>query len=122
MVTDSLDISAPRARTLDLRAGAGDRRTLLAGPPQTAGMRSGVVVLGAGESVGRHSTGSREELIVVLEGRGEVQAEGSAALAVEVGTAAYVPPATAHDVANRGEAPLRYVYVVAEACGPGSVR
>jgi mannose-6-phosphate isomerase-like protein (cupin superfamily) len=81
-------------------------------------MRSGVVVLGPGESVGRHSTGTREELIVVLEGRGEVRIEGAAALAIEAGLAAYVPPATAHDVVNRGEVPLRYVYVVAEGMAP----
>ena len=114
-MTDPLANTAPRAHVLDLRPGAGGRRTLLGGQPQTAGMRSGVVVLASGESVGRHTTGTREEVIVVLEGRGEVRIEGAAALAIEAGLAAYVPPATAHDVVNRGEAPLRYVYVVAEA-------
>jgi len=121
-VTDSLAIDPPQAHVLELRPGARGRRTLLAGPPQTAGMRSGVVVLGPGESVGRHSTGSREELIVVLEGQGEVRLEGTGPLAVEAGMAAYVPPATTHDVVNRGEAPLRYVYVVAEGMAPGRAR
>jgi oxalate decarboxylase/phosphoglucose isomerase-like protein (cupin superfamily) len=77
-------------------------------------MRSGVVVLDPGESVGRHSTGSREELIVVLEGKGELLIEEAGPLAIEAGLAAYVPPAMSHDVVNRGEVPLRYVYVVAE--------
>ena len=93
-MTKSLDIGAPRAHILELRAGTAGRRTLLAGPPQTAGMRSGVVVLAAGESVGQHTTGLREEVIVVLEGRGEVRVEGVGPLAVEAGMAAYVPPAT----------------------------
>lgn len=121
-MTQSLDIGTLRARVLELRAGAEGRRTLLAGPPQTAGMRSGVVVLAGGASVGRHSTGAREELIVVLEGRGEVHVEGEVALAVQAGMAAYVPPATAHDVVNTGETSLRYVYVVVEAGGKGTAR
>lgn len=121
-MTDSLAIGAPHALALELRPGADGRRTLLAGPPQTAGMRSGVVALAAGMSVGRHNTGSREELIVILEGRGEVRVEGASPLAVEAGMAAYVPPATAHDVVNLGEAPLRYVYVVAEACAQATPR
>jgi quercetin dioxygenase-like cupin family protein len=107
---------------MDLEAGAGGRRTVLAGPPQTAGMRAGVVVLAPGASVGRHTTGPREEFIVVLEGRGEVRAEGEAALSVGAGMAAYVPPAQEHDVVNVGDHSLRYVYVVAAAEGRESVR
>lgn len=119
---ESLEITAPHARTLDLRAGGPARRSLLAGPPESAGMRSGLVVLAAGESVGRHTTGSREEAIVVLEGRGELRVDGAAPLVVDTGTAAYVPPGTGHDVANPGETTLRYVYVVAEASGAGAIR
>ena len=82
-------------------------------------MRAGLVTLAAGESVGRHTTGSREEVIVVLEGRAELRLEGAAPLEMDPGTAAYVPPGTGHDVVNPGERPLRYVYVVAEAGGAG---
>jgi len=91
---------------------------LLGGPPQTAGMRSGVVVLRPGSAVGRHSTGAREEFIVVLDGSGEVRVEDAAPLAVSAGMGAYVPPERDHDVVNSGDGPLRYVYVVAAA--PGS--
>jgi quercetin dioxygenase-like cupin family protein len=114
-VTDSVANRAPCPCALDLGAEAGVRRTLLGGPPQTAGMRSGVVVLSPGASVGRHTTGSREELIVVLEGRGEVRVEREAAIPVGPGTAAYVPPSRQHDVVNVADRPLRYVYVVAAA-------
>jgi mannose-6-phosphate isomerase-like protein (cupin superfamily) len=65
--------------------------------------------------VGRHSTGEREEFIVLLEGTGEVRVAGVPPLAVAAGTAAYVPPRRSHDVVNTGERPLRYVYVVAPA-------
>ncbi len=114
-MTDSVANGAPHPCALELAAGPDARRTLLGGPPQTAGMRSGVVVLPPGASVGRHSTGSREEVIVVLEGRGEVRVAGAAVLAVCPGTGAYVPPGRDHDVANVGDGPLRYVYVVASA-------
>lgn len=98
---------------MQLTVGTDGRRSVLGGPPQTAGMRSGVVVLHPGASVGRHSTGAGEEIIVLLEGRGEVRVAGVPPLAVEAGTAAYVPPRRSHDVVNTGERQLRYVYVVA---------
>ena len=119
-MTKSVGIETPQARSLGLAAGPESRRMLLGGPPQTGGMRSGVVVLAPGASVGRHTTGAREEVIVVLEGRGEVRVEGRASLAVDAGTAAYVPPATVHDVANTADAPFRYVYVVAPVTVAGA--
>ena len=121
-MTDSIANAAPTPCAMDLRAGASGRRLLLGGPPQTAGMRSGVVVLDPGAAVGRHSTGPREEFIVVLEGRGEVVVEDEAPLAVAAGMGAYVPPERHHDVVNAGQGPLRYVYVVAAARAPEEPR
>lgn len=112
-MTEPVAIASPQPRGLDLSADAEGRRRLLGGPPETAGMRAGLVVLAPGASVGRHTTGDREEVIVALEGRGEVRVEGEAALALAAGTAAYVPPRREHDVVNTAEGPLRYVYVVA---------
>lgn len=117
-MTHSVAITAPTPCAVDLGAGAGDRRVVLGGPPQTAGMRSGVVLLRPGSAVGRHNTGSREEFIVVLEGRGEVRVAAAEPLSVSAGMGAYVPPERDHDVVNTGDAPLRYVYVVASAPGP----
>jgi len=76
-------------------------------------MRSGFVSLQSGESVGVHSTGRCEELILVLRGRGEVEAEGFGRMEVRASCAVYIPPYTSHDVINTGTEPLRYVYVVA---------
>ena len=112
-MTDSDEERAPDPCVIQLTGGGDGRRVVLGGPPQTAGMRSGVVVLQPGASVGRHNTGEREEIIVLLEGRGEVRVAGVPPLAVEAGTAAYVPPRRSHDVVNTGERPLRYVYVTA---------
>lgn len=112
-MTDSDEARAPELCVMQLTVGTDGRRAVLGGPPQTAGMRSGVVVLQPGASVGRHDTGAREEIIVVLEGLGEVRVAGVPPLAVEAATAAYVPPRCSHDVVNTGARPLRYVYVVA---------
>lgn len=78
-------------------------------------MRAGMVTLGPGEDCGRHSTDEYEELLVILEGRGEAELEGHGAVAVEAGQVVYIPPQTSHNVRNRGEGVLRYVYVVAPA-------
>jgi mannose-6-phosphate isomerase-like protein (cupin superfamily) len=102
---------------LHLTAGADGRRSLLGGPGLAEGMRSGVVSLEPGHAVGRHSTHAREELIVVLEGSGEVLVVGGDAVPLEAGAGAYVPPEQEHDVVNTGTGPLRYVYVVAPASG-----
>lgn len=88
---------------------------VLTGPPETVSMRSGYVVLEPGRSVGRHSTEHHEEMLVVIEGQGEMLFHDGSKLKIEDGTALYCPPETEHDVVNTGEENLRYVYVVANA-------
>jgi len=78
-------------------------------------MRAGMVTLGPGEDCGRHSTEDHEELLVILEGRGEAELEGYGALELAAGNVAYIPPGTFHNVHQRGDGELRYVYVVAPA-------
>ncbi len=78
-------------------------------------MRAGMVTLKAGEECGRHNTEDYEELLIVLAGRGEAELEGHGAYALAAGQVAYIPPHTFHNVTNRGDGPLRYVYVVAPA-------
>ena len=102
-----------RPCVLHFAVGADGRRSLIGGPGLAQGMRSGVVSLEPGHAVGRHSTAAREELIVVLEGSGELVVAGGDSLALEAGGGAYVPPEQEHDVVNTGTGPLRYVYVVA---------
>jgi quercetin dioxygenase-like cupin family protein len=78
-------------------------------------MRSGVVALARGKSVGKHSTERYEELVIVLQGQGEIQITGGQKLGLHKDEAAYCPPHTEHDVLNTGTDTLRYIYVVAEA-------
>ncbi len=78
-------------------------------------MRSGLVVLEPSRSIGVHTTGDYEEVVVVLSGVGEMRLADETALGLAGGSIAYCPPATEHDVVNTGSEPLRYVYVVAKA-------
>jgi len=108
--------AAPEVKSMRLDAGGKDYLPLLSGPPETVTMRSGLVVLAPGASVGRHSTKGNEEMVIVIEGRGEMRFfTGRAAVLLEAGTAAYCPPKTEHDVFNTGDTTLKYVYVVAAA-------
>lgn len=104
----------PQALTLPLQCAQGDC-PLLHGAPQTAGMRSGFVRLKPGETVGWHTTGDNEESLVILHGHGEARLEGQPARTLAAPAFAYIPPSTRHNVANTGEGPLEYVYVVAPA-------
>ncbi len=90
-----------------------DYRLLLDGPPQTCGIRCGRVVLKSGESAGEHTTGQYEEVLVILEGKGELWFQDFPSLAVEKGYLLYVPPQAVHDVRNVGTLELRYLYIVA---------
>ena len=89
-----------------------ENQRLLAGEPQTCGMRSGRVYLAPGKSCGQHSTKDREELLVFLSGRGELLIGEDNRYQVGQGKVTYIPPQTAHDVSNTGDEPLIYVYCV----------
>jgi len=91
-----------------------DHLVVLSGPPETGSMRSGVVTLRAGTSVGLHSTKNYEELIIILQGQATVQVKDRTTVTIEAGQAFYCPPETEHDVFNSGDEPLQYIYIVAE--------
>ena len=78
-------------------------------------MRSGMVTLQPGEDCGSHNTEDYEELIIVLEGCGEVETEGTGKREIRKGQVAYNPPQTEHNVHNTGTEQLRYIYVVSKA-------
>jgi mannose-6-phosphate isomerase-like protein (cupin superfamily) len=93
---------------------AAEYQPLLTGPPQTGGMRSGRVVLKAGEEMHRHSTEGNEELLVFLRGEARVLLEQESVTA-RAGEVLYIPPHTAHEVHNDGTEELAYIYTVAPA-------
>jgi quercetin dioxygenase-like cupin family protein len=103
----------PKRITLDMSSA--DFFPILGGPPDSVTLRSGLVVLGPAQSVGRHSTGGFEEMVIVLEGEGEMLLGDGSILSLARHTVAYCPPETEHDVRNCGEGTMRYIYMVAKA-------
>jgi len=107
--------SAPVAKVIPLAASGENYVSVLGGPPESVNMRSGLVLLSPGKSVGKHSTGQNEELLIFLEGAGEMTFKNGSKLPVKGNSALYCPPETEHNVTNTGSGLLRYVYVVSKA-------
>jgi quercetin dioxygenase-like cupin family protein len=103
------------AKVIPLQSSGKDVSPILSGPPESVTMKSGLVALAPGKSVGKHSTERNEELLIVFEGQGEMSFRSGAKLPVKANTAVYCPPETEHNVTNTGTGLLRYVYVVAKA-------
>ncbi len=77
-------------------------------------MHSGFVTLKPGESVGSHTTGKNEEIIVIVQGSGEIEA-GGIKRPVTRGDIGYNPPDTEHNVINNSDSVLKYIFVVSQA-------
>ena len=85
------------------------------GVERTAGMKSGFIHLEPDDEVSWHTTGSKEEMLIILRGEATVKLGTKFARPMTVtGPAAfYIPPETGHSVRNNGTEALEYVYVVA---------
>ena len=105
----------PKAKSVTLDLTATEYLRVLGGPPESVTMRSGYVVLLPSNNVGKHSTDSYEEIVVVLDGEGEMLFDDGSVLPLKPHVVAYCPPKTEHDVRNNGDKPMRYLYIVAKA-------
>jgi quercetin dioxygenase-like cupin family protein len=81
----------------------------------TVSMRSGLVNLTKEKSVGEHTTSGYEEMLIIINGKGEAQINSDKKFQLEKGQIAYIPPNTVHNVINTGDEILQYIYVVAKA-------
>jgi len=113
--SEDKEAKVPEPKLIVLDPGATGYVRILGGPPETVTMHSGLVSLDPGKSVGKHSTKKYEEVLIVLEGVGEMAIVGGPTLHLKAGSVAYCPPRTEHDVTCTGAGKLRYVYVVANA-------
>ncbi len=84
------------------------------GESQTRTMRSGMVTLKPGENVGEHSTKDYEEMLVILNGKGEAEVNNKEKFNIEKGQIVYIPPNTVHNIFNTGDSFLQYIYIVAK--------
>ena len=116
-MTDTFDlmkgILMPNAFVVELNREQ-DYQRLIAGNPDSHGMKSGRVWLGPGDDCGLHSTEDHEEQLVFLAGEGTAHI-GEQKLPVGVGRICYIPPHTAHNIYNTGKEPLVYIFCVAPA-------
>ncbi|MBD3219093.1 MAG: cupin domain-containing protein [candidate division Zixibacteria bacterium] len=103
-----------KALLIDLPMEKSDYFHILA-KENSASMQAGLVTLKPGEDVGSHNTEEYEEIVIFLEGKGEIESEGMPSRKVNRGQAAYNPPHTEHNIRNTGENLLKYIYVVAKA-------
>lgn len=86
-------------------------------PRRSPGLRAGAVVLGVGEMIDWHSTRGRQELLIALAGRIQVELSPSARrrrrVRLRAGECAMLPPQTAHRVVNQSSTKAHYLYVTA---------
>jgi len=92
-----------------------DEYVRLLAKPESLALHAGLVTLAPGEDCGWHSTEHYEEMIVCLEGEGELASRGMRRTPLHVGQYGYNPPHTRHNVFNTGEKKMRYIYIVAPA-------
>ena len=104
----------PVPRLIQLNQAAVESSDVFKGPPETVTMHSGYMVLAPSKSVGKHSTKSYEEAVIVLSGSGEMRITGGTTFNLKPYTVAYCPPLTEHDVINTGSDTLRYIWLVAK--------
>lgn len=103
----------PKPKLVSLNLSSGKYQPIFKGFPETSTIKSGFVTLKPGESVGEHSTGGNEEMIVVLEGQCELMI-GSKKFELQKGVISYCPAHTKHNVKNTGKIPVKYIYIVAK--------
>jgi quercetin dioxygenase-like cupin family protein len=99
---------------LNLTENTTSQRTPILTVENAKKMKSGMVVLHSSEEVGEHNTNEKEELIIVLEGNATLEVEGSDIFEVKSGSVAYIPSRTKHNVRNKSDSKLRYLYVVTQ--------
>ena len=102
-----------KAKSVKLSLDSVEYQRLLKKGEDSFSIHSGFVTLKPGESIGAHSTDGCEEIIIVLEGKGELLIENSASFKMKDGFVFYCPPRTLHNVTNAGDQLLKYIYVTA---------
>ncbi|MDO8603288.1 MAG: cupin domain-containing protein [Candidatus Omnitrophota bacterium] len=81
----------------------------------TCGIKAGHVILKKGEEIGEHSTNDKEEVLIILKGKGQLVIDREDCLDFEGNAVLYVPPQTAHNVKNAGNGILKYIFITSNA-------
>lgn len=81
----------------------------------SCGIKAGHVILKPGENVEEHTTDTKEEILIVLRGRGTLVLDKAENLEIEKDKVLYIPPQTRHDVKNVGQGILEYIFITSDA-------
>ncbi len=114
---DAVGLSAqtiPQPSIIKLSDTTTHYQPILTGPPQTASMESGLVILMPGKSGTQHASKDYEEALVILSGEGEMVISGGPTLKLVSNSVAYCPTQTTHHIKSSGTVPLKYIYVAAQ--------
>lgn len=84
---------------------------LIVKQPASKNLRAGKVILKPGKEAGEHIPYKREEIVVILEGKGIVVIEGKKKN-VKPGDAVFIAENKKHNIINNSRKNLVYVYVV----------
>lgn len=99
-------------KTIKFDTRSDEYQELLSGEEDSVVFYSGLVTIALNGSGELHSTEDYEEIIIVLEGDGEVRLEDmSESLKIRYGLVGFIPTESTHQVYNTGEVPLKYIYV-----------
>jgi quercetin dioxygenase-like cupin family protein len=98
----------------DLEGNSMNQRNSILTAENAKKLKSGLIFLKTGEEVGEHNTMKKEEIIIVMEGKATVEIDGQVFSEVSSGSVAYIPSQTLHNVRNRSDSELRYIYVVSQ--------
>ena len=80
-------------------------------PPKSKVLKSGRVILLPGESVGKHTTKKREELIIVLNGIATI-VKNKERFHLKAGEINYIKENVPHNIINNSNQKLEYIYIV----------
>jgi len=108
-------ITAKNPKILKYNATISEYQELLSGKEDSCSFYSGFVTIAPNVSGELHSTEDYEEVIIVLEGEGEVRIKNGDILRISEGNATYISPEHFHQVFNIGDVPLKYVYIATKS-------
>jgi mannose-6-phosphate isomerase-like protein (cupin superfamily) len=90
-------------------------QSLLEGEKDSAAFYSGVVTLKPNKSGGIHSTENYEEMIIAIEGEGQLKITKGKTLEIKFGKIAFIPPWTEHQTVNIGKKDFKYIYIATKS-------
>jgi mannose-6-phosphate isomerase-like protein (cupin superfamily) len=105
----------PNPRIMSFNPDSNLNQSIFKGEKDSVVFYSGVVTLFPDSSAELHNSEIYEEMIITLEGEGELRVPNKGIFPVKFGKIALVPPNTDHQMLNTGTKNLKYIYIATKA-------